>query len=128
MSLKQTTRNEQTTSTEVNKLSKRKSLKIKRRARHVEDEAAVPIKCPAAKKSKDQIMHEEEIEESDPDLKEFIEKYWSSIRSFIRNSKVQRIFNFYYNKDLKELIYKIVKIILKQQIIGLKLITVWCIF
>ena len=60
-------------------------------------------------------MQEEEIEESDPNLKEFIKKYWSSIRSFIRNNKVQSIFNFYYNKDLKELIEKILKIILKQQ-------------
>ena len=109
-------RNEQPTSSKVNKQSKRKSLKIKRRAHQIEDEAAVPVECPAAKKkSKHQIMQEEEIEESDPNLKEFIKKYWSSIRSFIRNNKVQSIFNFYYNKDLKELIEKILEIILKQQ-------------
>ena len=63
------TRNEQTTSSEVNKQPKRKSLKTKRR------EAVVPIECAAAKKSKHEIMQEEEIEESDADLKEFIEKY-----------------------------------------------------
>ena len=109
-------RNEQATSSKVNKQSKRKSLKIKRRAHQIEDEAAVPVECPAVKKkSKHQIMQEEEIEESDPNLKEFVKKYWSSIRSFIRNNKVQSIFNFYYNKDLKELIEKILEIILKQQ-------------
>ena len=109
-------RNEQATLSKVNKQSKRKSLKIKRRAHQIEDEAAVPVECPAVKKkSKHQIMQEEEIEESDPNLKEFVKKYWSSIRSFIRNNKVQSIFNFYYNKDLKELIEKILEIILKQQ-------------
>ena len=110
-------RNEQATSSKVNKQSKRKSLKIKRRTQQIEDEAAVPVECPATKKkSKHQIMQEEEeIEEPDPNLKEFIKKYWSSIRSFIRNNKVQSIFNFYYNKDLKELIEKILEIILKQQ-------------
>ena len=92
------TRNEQATSSKVNKQSKRKSLKIKRRAQQIEDEAAVPVECPGAKKkSKHQIMQEEEeIEESDRNLKEFIKKYWLSIRSFIRNNKVQSIFNFYY--------------------------------
>ena len=71
------TRNEQTTSSKVNKQSKRKSLKIKRRAHQIEDEAAVPVECPAAKKkSKHQIMQEdEEIEESDSNLKEFVKKY-----------------------------------------------------
>ena len=44
------TRNEQAMSSKVNKPSKRKSLKIKRRAHQIEDEAAVPVECPAAKK------------------------------------------------------------------------------
>ena len=87
------TKNEQATSEEVNKQPKRKSLKIKRRAQQVEDKAAVPIESPAAKKLKHEIM-QEKIEESDPDFKKFIEKSWSSIRSFIRNNKVQSIFNF----------------------------------
>ena len=43
-------RNEQATSSKVNKQSKRKSLKIKRRAHQIEDEAAVPVECPAVKK------------------------------------------------------------------------------
>ena len=109
-------RNEQATSSKVNKQSKIKSLKIKRRAHQIEDKAAVPVECPAAeKKSKHHIMQEEQIEESDPNLKEFVKNYWSSIRSFIRNNKVLSIFNFYYNKDLKELIEKILEINLKQQ-------------
>ena len=110
------TGNEQATSSKVNKQSKIKSLKIKRRAHQIEDKAAVPVECPAAeKKLKHHIMQEEQIEESDPNLKEFVKKYWSSIRSFIRNNKVLSIFNFYYNKDLKELIEKILEINLKQQ-------------
>ena len=60
-------RNEQISSTEVNEQPNRKSSKIKRRAHQVEDEAAAPIKCPAAKKFKHKIMQEEEIKESDPD-------------------------------------------------------------
>ena len=55
------TRSEETSLSEVNKQPKRKSLKIKRRAHQVEDKAAIPIECPAAKKSK------HEIEESNPD-------------------------------------------------------------
>ena len=67
------TGNEQATSSKVNKKSKRKSLKIKRHAHQIEDEAAVPVECPAAKKkSKHQIMQKEEIEKSDLNLKEFV--------------------------------------------------------
>ena len=74
------TGNEQATSSKVNKQNKRKSLKIKRCAHQIEDEAAVPVECLAAKKkSKHQIMQEEEIEASYINLKEFIKKYWWSI-------------------------------------------------
>ena len=63
---------------------------MKRRAHQIEVETAVLVECPAAKKkSKHQIMQEEEIEKSSPNLKEFFKKYWSSIRSFTRNNKVQ---------------------------------------
>ena len=90
-------------------LSKKKSLKIKRRNH---SEAAT---CPAAKKSKHDIVEDEQMDGTDDDIKEFIKKYWSSIRTFSRKNKMQNIFNFYYNKDLKEIIQKITKAIMKEQ-------------
>ena len=81
------TRNEQATSSEFNKQPKRKSLKIKRRAYHDEDEATVPIECPAAKKSKREIMQEEKIEESDPDLKQFIKNIGQAFEALSRITK-----------------------------------------
>ena len=87
-----------TTSCSSEASSKKKSLKIKR---HSNIEAAT---YPAAKKSKHDIVEDEQMDETDDDIKEFTKKYWSSIRSFSRKNKVQNIFNFYYNKDLKEMV------------------------
>ena len=44
-----------------------------------------------------------------------MKKYWSSIRTFSKKNKVQNIFNFYYNKDLKEMVKKITEAIRKEQ-------------
>ena len=44
-----------------------------------------------------------------------MKKYWSSIRTFSRKNKVQNIYNFYYNKDLKEMVQTITKAIMKEQ-------------
>ena len=91
--------------------SKKKSLKIKRRSNI---EAAT---YPAAKKSKHDtsIVEDEQMDETDDDIKEFIKKYWSSIRTFSRKNKVQNIFNFYYNKDMKEMVQNISEAIMKEQ-------------
>ena len=89
--------------------SKTKSLKIKRRSH---SQAAT---YPLAKKSNHDIEEEEKMDETDVDIKEFKKKYWSSIRTFSKKNKVQNIFNFYYNKDLKEKIQKITETIMKQQ-------------
>ena len=89
--------------------NKKKSLKIKRRSNI---EAAT---CPAAKKSKHDIVEDEQMDETDNDIKEFMKKYWSSIRTFSRKNKVQNIFNFYYNKDMKEMVQNISKAIMKEQ-------------
>ena len=85
-------------------LSRKKFLKIKRRS-HSE----------AAKKSKHDILENQQMDETDADIKEFTKKYWSSIRTFRKKNKVQNIFNFYYNKDLKEMIQKITETIMKEQ-------------
>ena len=55
------------------------------------------------------------MDRTDDDIKEFIKKYWSSIRTFSRKNKVQTIFNFYYNKDLKEMVQNITEAIMKEQ-------------
>ena len=55
------------------------------------------------------------MDETDTDIKEFTKKYWSSIRTFSRKNKVQNIFNFYYNKNLKEMVQKIMEAIMKEQ-------------
>ena len=89
--------------------SKKKSLKIKRRS-HSE-----AVTCPAAKKSKHDIVEDEQMDKTDDDIKEFMKKYWSSIRTFSKKNKVQNIFNFYYNKDFKEMVQKITEAIMKEQ-------------
>ena len=98
-----------TTSCSSEASNKKKSLKIKR---HSNIEAAT---CPAAKKSKHDIVEDEQMDETDNDIKEFMKKYWSSIRTFSRKNKVQNIFNFYYNKDLKEMVQNITEAIMKEQ-------------
>ena len=60
--------------------NKKKSLKIKRSSNI---EAAT---CPAAKKSKHDIVEDEQMDETDDDIKEFMKKYWSSIRTFNRKN------------------------------------------
>ena len=55
------------------------------------------------------------MDETDNDIKEFMKKYWSSIRTFSRKNKVQNIFNFYYNKDMKEMVQNISEAIMKEQ-------------
>ena len=98
-----------TTSCSSEASSKKESLKIKRRSNI---EAAI---CPAAKKSKHDIVEDEQMDETDDDIKEFIKKYWSSFRTFSRKNKVQNIFNFYYNKDMKEMVQNISEAIMKEQ-------------
>ena len=65
---------------------------------------------PPAKKRKyfkpDQhkLLENEELTESDPEMKDFMQKYWGSIRSFTKKGKVQNIFNIFYDRDFKDLI------------------------
>ena len=46
---------------------------------------------PATKNSEHEILYDESMDKIDLDVKEFIEKYWSSIRSFTKKNKVQNI-------------------------------------
>ena len=51
----------------------------------------------------------------DEEINTLMRKHFSSIRTFYKKGKVQFIFNFYYNEDLKLLIRKIANQILKFQ-------------
>ena len=96
-----------TTSCSSEESRRKKSLKISRNS-----ETAT---YPAVKRSTHDIVEDEQMNETDVDIKEFMKKYWSSIRTFNKKNKVQNIFNFYYNKDLKEMIQKITETIMKEQ-------------
>ena len=60
-------------------------------------------------------LEEEEIEEEDTEIKTVMKQYWSSIRTFARRGRVQSVFNFFYNRDFKELKDKIANRIFTQQ-------------
>ena len=54
--------------------------------------------------------------ESDPEIRVFIQKYCTNIRTFTKRGKVQNIFNFFYDRNFKDLIEEITKKIMKYQI------------
>ena len=62
---------------------------------------------------KQSATDQEDFSESDEEINTFMQKHWTNIRTFSKKGKVQSIFNFCYNQDLKVLISKIVKQILK---------------
>ena len=70
---------------------------------------------PCNQKWKHDIVEDEQMDGTDDDIKEFMKKYWSKIRTFSRKNKVQNIFNFYYHKNLKEMVQNISEAIMKEQ-------------
>ena len=59
---------------------------------------------------------EETLQEQNPEIRNFLLKHWSSIRSYTRLGPVQDIFNFYYDRMFRDLVDKILtKIIQKQK-------------
>ena len=59
---------------------------------------------------------EETLQEQNPEIRNFLLKHWSSIRSYTRLEPVQDIFNFYYDRMFRDLVDKILtKIIQKQK-------------
>ena len=52
---------------------------------------------------------------SDSEIRAFMQKYWTSIRTFTKGGKVQNIFIFFYDRDFKDLIEKISHRIMKYQ-------------
>ena len=48
-------------------------------------------------------LQNKELTESDPEVKDFMQKYWESIRSFTKKRKVQNIY-ICYDRDFKDLV------------------------
>ena len=61
------------------------------------------------------LLENEELTESGPEVKDFMQKYWGSIRSFTKKGKVQNIFNTFYDRDFKDLIETIAERIMIHQ-------------
>ena len=51
------------------------------------------FKC-SVKSDQHKDLENEELTESDPEVKNFMQKYWESIRSFTRKGKVQNIYRY----------------------------------
>ena len=43
-----------------------------------------------------EVLENEYLDEEDPELREFLSKYWSSIRTFSKHGKVRSLHNFYF--------------------------------
>ena len=59
-------------------------------------------------------LENEELTESDPEVKNFMQKYWGSIRRFTKKGKVQNICIF-YDRDFKDLVETIAERIMTHQ-------------
>ena len=60
-------------------------------------------------------LENEELTESDSEVKDFMQKYWGSIRSFTKKGKVQTIYNIFYDRDFKDLVETIAERIMTHQ-------------
>ena len=54
------------------------------------------------------------MDEEDPELREFLSKYWSSIRTFSKQGKVQSLHNFYF-RNFEHMIDVIAERIMRDQ-------------
>ena len=72
------------------------------------------FKC-SVKPDQHKVLENEELTESDPEVKDFMQKYWGSIRSFSKKRKVQNIYSIFYDRDFKDLVETIAKRIMTHQ-------------
>ena len=61
------------------------------------------FKC-SVKPDQHKNLENEELTESDPEVKDFKQKYWESIQSFTKKGKVQNMYNVFYDRDFKDLV------------------------
>ena len=72
------------------------------------------FKC-SMKSDQHKDLESEELTESDPEEKDFMQKYWESIRSLTKKGKVQNICNVFYERDFKDLVETIAERIMTHQ-------------
>jgi len=60
-------------------------------------------------------MKIEKLNEEDPEVHAFLQRQWYRIRSFSRRGRVQDVYNFYYDRNLKEMINNITNSIMENQ-------------
>ena len=72
------------------------------------------FKC-SVKSDQHKDLENEELTESDPEVKDFMQEYWGSIRSFTKKGKVQNIYNIFYDRDFKDLVETIAERIMTHQ-------------
>ena len=82
------------------------------------------FKC-SVKSDQHKDLENEELTESDPEVKDFMQKYWGSIQSFTKKGKVQNIYNIFYDRDFKDLVQTIAERIMTHQKIVIKSVLVW---
>ena len=69
----------------------------------------------SVKPDQNKVLENEELTESDPEVKDFMQKYWGSIQSFTKKGKVQNISNIIYDRDFKDLVETIAERIMTHQ-------------
>ena len=61
-----------------------------------------------------EVLENEHLDEEDPELREFLSKYWSNIRTFSKHGKVQSLHNFYF-RNFEHMIDTIAERIMRDQ-------------
>ena len=61
-----------------------------------------------------EVLENEHLDEENPELREFLSKYWSSIRTFSKHGKVQSLHNFYF-RNVEHMIDTIAERIMRDQ-------------
>ena len=72
------------------------------------------FKC-SAKLAQHKDLENEELTESDTKIEDFMQKYWRSIRNFMKKGRVQNMYNIFYERDFKDLIEIVAKRIMTHQ-------------
>ena len=61
-----------------------------------------------------EVLENEHLDEEDPELRKFLSKYWSSIRTFSKHGKVQSLHNLYF-RNFEHMIDTIAERIMRDQ-------------
>ena len=72
------------------------------------------FKC-SVKSDQHKDLENEELTESDPEVKDFTQKYWGSIRSFTKKGRLQNIYNIFCDRYFKDLVETIAERIMSHQ-------------